>query len=86
MKLDTTIDFEALLGQAKSRHVDCQMQLKDLEKDPSPDARKKISRICDDYSRWVQRNIRDKGLTLETELFTGNPIAITAVVAGRTEI
>ena len=89
MSIDLTIDFEELLEKAKRRFEVYKKDLRELDKKVSKrkivDGRNIALELHMDYSKWIKENIQDKGLSLDTELFSGEPVAIVGVLAGKPE-
>lgn len=95
--IDTTIDYEALLEEAKRVHrsytENCD-KYKD-QYDPTFDengnlrgfpkeVRDTLKGFHDGWKKWIQENINDRGLHLRRNMM-GTPIAIYLVVAGNDE-
>ena len=92
--IDTTIDYEALLEEAKRVHrsytENCD-KYKD-QYDTTPDengncngfpkeVRETLEGFYNGWKKWIQENINDRGLHLRRNIM-GAPIAIYLVVAG----
>lgn len=94
MKIDLTIDFDALLLAAKAKHEEyekvvdeCRPLYKiDVENGMligyPPDIQAKINEAREQWEQWVKTNIHDRGLDLWNDML-GVPCAITAVLAGK---
>ena len=94
MKIDLTIDFEALLLAAKAKHrqyVDKIDEYRPLYRIDvkngkllgyPPDIQAKINEAREQWEQWVKENIHDRGLDLWNDML-GVPCAITAVLAGK---
>lgn len=94
MKIDLTLDFDALLLAAKTKHEEyekvideCRPLYKiDVENGEligyPPDVQAKINEAREQWDQWVKTNIHDRGLDLWNDML-GVPCAITAVLAGK---
>ena len=96
MDIDLTIDFDALLEEAKAKrkefddvrakwsHTFSCKELKrgGLKMGYPPKVVAIIHESLDKWNQWVKTNIHDRGLELWDEVL-GNPCAITAVLAGK---
>ena len=92
MNIDMTIDFDALLEEAKAKRkeydevIDKYRHTYIMEPglmDYYPDEVKPILiEARDKYLDWIDKNITKRGLSLELDMLS-RPIAITAVLAGK---
>ena len=94
MKIDLTIDFEALLLAAKAKHrqyvdkIDEYRPLYKIDVENGmligypPDVQAKINEAREQWDQWVKKNIHDRGLDLWNDML-GVLCAITAVLAGK---
>jgi len=96
MNIDLTIDFDALLEEAKAkrkehedviakwRHTWSCKELKSggLKMGYPPKVTAIIHKSADKWEQWVKTNIHDRGLELWDDAL-GMPVAITAVLAGK---
>lgn len=96
MNIDLTIDFDALLEEAKAkrkehddvcatwRHTFFCKELKSggLKMGYPPKVAAIIYKSYDKWEQWVKTNIHDRGLELELDMLN-RPTAITAVLAGK---
>ena len=95
MKIDFTIDFDALLEEAKAkrkehddvidkwRHTWHCKELKSgrLKMGYPPKVDAIIHKSADKWEQWVKTNIHDRGLELLVDMHN-RPTAITAVLTG----
>lgn len=86
--IDLTIDFNALLEEAKSQHkvyVDTVNPLRskyDVEKHCfPPEIHAKINAALDKWMNWCGKNINTRGLELNCNML-GQPVGISACLAG----
>lgn len=81
--VDCGTDFKALLDKAKRRF---DLYLKDMKsvnaREMSGESTDSRLNIHEEYQQWLQDNILNKGLTLETEAFSGRPKSLLLPVAG----
>ena len=94
MKIDFTIDFDALLCLAQAKHEEYEKVVDecrplyniDLENGKligyPPDVQAKINEAREQWDQWVKENIHDRGLDLWNDML-GVPCAITAILAGK---
>ena len=93
-KIDTTIDYEALLEEAKRVHrsytENCDKYKNQYDTTPDEngnckgfpkDVRDTLKGFYDGWKKWIKENINDRGLHLRRNMM-GTPIAIYLVVAG----
>ena len=94
MKIDPNFDYEALLLEAQTARrkynklVDSYRPLfrVDIENGQllgyPDDVKPVLNAAREQWEQWVKVNIHDRGLELWNDML-GNPIAITAVLAGK---
>jgi len=86
--IDLTIDFDALLKEAKVQYkaytntVDPLRTKYDVEKHCfPPEIQAKLQAAFDKWMDWCEENINSRGLTLNTNML-GQPIGISACLVG----
>lgn len=86
--IDLTIDFNALLEEAKAQHkiyedtVDPLRKKYDVETMCfSPEIQAKLNAAFDKWLDWCEKNINSRGLELNCNML-GQPVGISACLAG----
>ena len=87
--IDLTIDFDALLKEAKAQYKIYKNTVEPLRKKYnvekncySPEIRIELNAAFDKWMDWCQQNINNLGLELNCDMF-GKPVGISACLAGR---
>lgn len=91
MKIDQSIDYDALLEEAKSQHAKYRANVDPFKSqyccDPDhigfpKDIQAKITSFYNEWLAWLSENITSKGLHLHTNML-GSPCAISITLAGK---
>jgi len=89
-KIDLTIDFDALLEEAKQKRKEYDDVIDKWRHtyiaepgilDYPPEVKPILKAARDKYIDWLTDNITGRGLKLEEDMF-GRPVAISAILAG----
>ena len=90
MKIDQSIDYDALLEEAKSQHAKYKANVDQFKDqycyDPNhigfpKDIQAKVTAFYNEWLAWIDENITSKGLHLHTNIL-GAPCAISTTLAG----
>ena len=94
---DNTLDYDALLTAARVQYTLMIETLAAIAadeytlalhgtpfNDPAiTDCTRRRTKATNTYLHWIQVNITDRSITLHSERYTGKPVGLSIVVAGR---